>query len=173
MRPSRRALLGAAAAVGVALAAPLPLVLGDRPDAPGTSDAVLVLGPPFPERVRVAEELMAAGRAKALVISVDSTWSARKLPACTQRRAYPVTCFEPEPGTTRGEGQELRRLAEANGWHSVQAITFRWHVNRARVILGRCFAGDVRVLETTEATGPEDIAHHVGGWYKVPFEREC
>ncbi len=36
-----------------------------------------------------------------------------------------VLCFDPDPGTTKGEGRELRRLAAQYGWHTVIVVTFR------------------------------------------------
>lgn len=172
-RRIRLALVALVAVVVIALLAPVPLVLRPNADDPGDSDVVLVLGPPDPERMALAERLMAQGHAKALVVSIDSRWTAARLPACSEPRPYPVTCFQPDPATTRGEGMELRRLADAQGWHSVQAITFDWHVNRARDILGRCYAGAVRVLAVPGYHSVKNLAHHVAGWYKVPFQRTC
>jgi hypothetical protein len=57
--------------------------------------------------------------------------------------ALDVRCFVPDPPTTKGEGQELRRLVDRNGWRTVIVVTFQPYISRARFILEHCFDGDL------------------------------
>lgn len=77
----------------------------------------------------------------------------------TQRYDFPITCFEPEPSTTRGEAQEMRRLADLYGWKSIIVVTSVPHISRARFILDRCFDG-----ELVMAASPETISLSYWAW---------
>lgn len=171
VRIVRRVAVIAAVLVVAILAVPLVLVLNPEPDAPGRSDAVLVLGPATPARVTLGEELVASGAAKTLVVSENPSVWVRPVAACTEKRSYDVECFIPYPATTQGEAEEFRRLADKHGWKSVQVITYAPHINRTRLVVQRCFPGDVRVLDAPrDPVGPTDIVHHVAGWLKMVVE---
>lgn len=126
-----------------------------RLDAPRASDAVLVLGPPDSTRVAEAEDLVYHQHiAKTLVISVPDSepydspetvayYDARKF--CEPHEGVEVICFKPNPSTTQGEAIELRKLAEERGWDTVTAVTFTQHITRSRMILSRCYAGELRM----------------------------
>ena len=57
-----------------------------------------------------------------------------------------VTCFTPNPATTQGEAQEIRRLAAAQHWNTIIVVTSTYHVSRARMIIERCFDGRLEVV---------------------------
>jgi uncharacterized SAM-binding protein YcdF (DUF218 family) len=59
-----------------------------------------------------------------------------------------LRCVIPDPPTTKGEAQELHRLAADYGWHTVIAVTSRPHIARARFILERCFDGNLAMVES-------------------------
>jgi uncharacterized SAM-binding protein YcdF (DUF218 family) len=63
---------------------------------------------------------------------------------------FKVICFQPEPSTTAGEAQQLKRLADEYGWKSVIAVTFRPHVARAGFILEQCFDGELIMTSSPE-----------------------
>lgn len=141
------------------------LVLLPRTDEPGSSDVIVVLGPSWPERVADATRLMDDGRASALVVSAHPE-DTRGVPpdVCRRRMPYPVYCFDPDPATTQGEARAVERLAQEHDWHSFQVITFRPHIERARLIVGRCVEGRVTYLQSSEAYDPvfQSIYHALG-----------
>lgn len=123
-----------------------------------SADAVVVLGPPESFRLAEAERLIAAGVAHQLLISVPTSGFGQAEQIC----AHPptgvrVTCFKPDPSTTRGEAEETRRLALAGHWRTVVVVTSKFHVSRARLIFDRCLEGRVEVVD-----GPQPIS--AGEW---------
>lgn len=74
-----------------------------------------------------------------------------------------VMCFHPRPLTTQGEARWTATAAAAHGWRSILVITSTPQDNRARLRLGRCYDGDVRV----SPVGPPTRA----AWaYMIPYE---
>ncbi|MCA0436038.1 MAG: YdcF family protein [Austwickia sp.] len=176
-RPPRRRriarIAGAVVAVFVVLTGVFTtLTLLPQADEPASSDAVLVLGPPTPARMSLGERLVREGRARTLVVS-QANPTFPLVDQCARPQTYPVICFVPDPSTTRGEAQELRRLVERHGWSSVQVITMGVHVNRARYVVGRCFAGDLRLLAVEDPQGWDEISWHIRGWYASAVEIGC
>ena len=109
------------------------------------ADAIFVLGGPYYARYRVGFDLRSEGLAPTVVVSNPN---GPNDPFLTDfcGRPHPeldLHCFVPDPPTTKGEGRELRRLAEQNGWRTVIVVTFRPHLSRARFILEHCFEGDL------------------------------
>jgi aminopeptidase-like protein len=45
-----------------------------------------------------------------------------------------------------GEAELLARLAAARGWHRVDVVTSQYHVVRARLLIARCYRGQLRVV---------------------------
>lgn len=163
-----------AALVLIVAAVPAALVLVPRADTPGTSDALITLGPPFDGRLAMADQLMREGRARELLVfTYDEQHERDTVTLCNEPQPYPVHCITPEPYTTRGEAQAIGRLAQVNGWQSVQVLTFAPHVNRARVLVDRCTDATVHVLETPDFYGPYEQLHHAGGWLKMVTYWDC
>jgi len=133
-------LIGLVVAFVVVALVGLPLYAFPAVDEPQRADAVIVLGPPHGAGIRTGEELMAAGYADTLAVSVDAYGidSGIALDACHEDRPYRVVCVHPDPFTTEGEAQWVRRLADANGWTSVIVVTYPYHVTRARYLFDRC-----------------------------------
>lgn len=95
-------------------------------------------------RLAEGRRLIARGVSDTLVISDgrDEGWDgANRL--CRSGRAI---CFEPDPYSTQGEARWIAREAEERGWDSVVVVTSRYHVPRTRMIVGRCFKGDLAVV---------------------------
>lgn len=143
-----------------------------RVDAPLASDAVLVLGPPDPSRMEKATELVVERHlADTLVISTPDPqagdapglvafYSAKKF--CEPRQDLEIICFKPNPSTTQGEAMQLRELARERGWDTVTAVTFDQHITRARMILQRCFPGELRMTAVDyRLTGRALLGHYV------------
>jgi len=53
-----------------------------------------------------------------------------------------VLCERPDPVTTRGEADVMRRLAAERSWHKIIVVTWRYHMPRARWIFRQCFSPD-------------------------------
>lgn len=103
---------------------------------------------PADERLPYAEQLMKEGYAETLAISVPRPEDGGQ-PAfdpCAARRPYKTVCFRPKPVTTQGEARALQHLAREHGWETVNVITAQSHVTRARMLMSRCFDGDIRML---------------------------
>ncbi|MBF4463520.1 hypothetical protein [Rathayibacter sp. VKM Ac-2878] len=130
-------------------------------DVPEHADAVLVLGPATHARTELARRMVVAGIAKTLVVSV---WWAdyiapvgeRDVSVCDDPTIV-VICFVAVPETTSGEGEVLAQLAQRNGWKDVIVITQTPHLERARLILARCWDGRTWMRASAE---PADL----GGW---------
>jgi hypothetical protein len=86
---------------------------------------------------------------------------------CRGRPTIEVICQEPNPFSTRGEAQAVGRLAAKRDWDSVLLVTSSYHLTRARLLLERCFDGNVRGIATTPKGGvrrrAEKISHEWGG----------
>jgi hypothetical protein len=124
-------------------------IVAPRLDAvPAHADVVLVLGPPSAQRVEEAERLLDDGVAGTALVSVPYDWTPWHLVGVCARPD--VICADPDPRSTRGEARMLERYADERGWRSAVVVTARAHVSRARMLVGRCFAGDVSMVATAE-----------------------
>ena len=149
-------------------------------DRPTRADAVVVLGSVHVDgRLELGLQLVDEGLAPNLVLSV----SAPDLPAmdtyaCNRSTAaVTVTCFVPNPGTTRGEAEELRRLAQQHNWKTIIVVTSTYHVSRARYIFGRCFSGRIEMVAADRGIGPATWAYQYlyqsAGYVKAFLESGC
>jgi hypothetical protein len=86
-------------------AASLPLYVFPPQSAPKPADVVFVIGPPLRWRIAWARQLIAAGDARALMISVPDPASAT---VCHSQQGYPVFCQRVTPFTTQGEARWLQ-----------------------------------------------------------------
>jgi hypothetical protein len=134
-----------ASAVTIAVLAGLPAYVHPQIDRPRHADAILILGGPNYRRYPFGLELGSQGWAPNVVVSnphgEDDAWLAKFCSAPQPR--FRLLCFTPDPPTTKGEGQELRRLAAQYGWRTIIVVTLRPHISRARFILEDCFDGDL------------------------------
>jgi uncharacterized SAM-binding protein YcdF (DUF218 family) len=129
--------------VVAAVAASVWLFGFPRLDPPGRADAVVVLSGSNYDRLPRALQLMRAHTAPLLVVS-DGRHTVPGL--CRTRRPYRVLCFRPTPFSTRGEAEAIARLARARHWRTIDVVTSRYHVFRARIILQRCYHGHLRLV---------------------------
>ena len=182
MRPGawlRRLLAAALVLVLVWLAACFLLVVKPAVDQPVHSDAILVLGSPAVDgRLDEALGLAAAGYAGTVVISIGWERGRQRVAACADDDPrYRVVCFQPSPPTTRGEAQELGRLARQRHWNSVLVVTSTYHVSRARLIVDRCMPGTVRMVAAPGKPSLGDWAYQflyqTGGFAKAFLRRSC
>jgi uncharacterized SAM-binding protein YcdF (DUF218 family) len=179
----RKRLLGAIA-VGtasfvLAVAAGWPVYVQPQIDPLRRADAILILGGPhyarYPFGLRLADE----GWAPNVMISNPNgdrdPWLTK---FCAEpHREFNLYCFSPDPSTTRGEGRELRRLASEHGWRNVIVITYLPHVSRARMILERCFDGELIMTSSSTPASPlrwaVDYVTQTAGYVRAWLQPGC
>ncbi|PPF80027.1 YdcF family protein [Subtercola sp. Z020] len=164
--------------VGVA-AVMLRVYVWPPTDAPAASDVVYVIGPPTPTRLKIAERMVAQGLTSNVVVSVPANgqFAASTLAICTEPQTFSVECVTPDPFTTQGEARMLRSLAAAHGWTSATVVTFTPHVERARILMSRCFSGQLRMVADTYHLTPASWAYQMTyqtfAFAKVLLEPGC
>ncbi len=153
--------------VAALVAASLLLFVFPPQDRPGRANAVVVLSGGKNDRLPEGIELVRRGVAPLLVISDGRTYAPRLCAGETS--GFRVLCFRPDPYSTRGEAEEIARLAHARRWRSVVVVTSRYHVFRARVLFRRCFHGRVAAVGSMP-----DVWHFFTGilyeWPKLLYE---
>jgi hypothetical protein len=173
--------IGIVAGLGlVAIGVATPFYMFPATDQPAKVDVVYVIGPPTDARVELAEDMLEQGLAGAMMVSItDSTPGdyPKANAACTGERTYPVYCSMPDPFTTRGEARWLKDLAQEHDWDSAAVITFTPHISRARVIMERCFGGELLMLDSGERLAPHSWAYQylyqTVGFAKVAAMQSC
>ena len=137
---------------------------------PQRSDVLLVLAPSR-DRIPFAKQLMEEGYAHTLVVSAPVTETTARPEICGERHSYRIICFAPNPVTTQGEARALRTLADEYGWDSANVVTAQFHVTRARIILKRCYAGDVRMVAFTQPMPVPALPGLDDSWaYRIIYE---
>jgi uncharacterized SAM-binding protein YcdF (DUF218 family) len=161
------------------LAACFWLVAHPAQNRPVRSDAILVLGSPTVDgRLETGLRLADEGYAGTLVISIGWAKGRQRIAACADDNPrYRVICFQPDPTTTRGEAEELGRLARQNHWHSVLVVTSTYHLSRARLIVDRCMPGTVRMVaapgEPSLKGWGYQFLYQTGGFAKALLHPSC
>jgi hypothetical protein len=110
-------------------------------NAPQKSDAIVVLGGngagPFDEGVALAK----AGDAPTIVFSLVPAYTCD--PSVLHLPSERVLCFRANPQTTQGEARAITHLATVHHWHRVIVVLPTPQATRARLRIGRCYAGQV------------------------------
>ncbi len=152
-----------------------------RIDSPGTPDAIFVLGGGG-DRVGFALDLARDDVATDVVfastfVESENVWATRP---CNSRRPRNVPdeatfrCFEPDPGTTRGEARLLRDLAEIEGWEEVVVVASTDQITRARRLIERCWDGEARLMGPDHSDPwPVRAAYEWGANLKATFVTGC
>ncbi|THJ66939.1 YdcF family protein [Arthrobacter echini] len=148
-------------ALGIALSACIGwLVLAFQlfhspPDPPlGSADAVVVLAGAASERLPVAEELIDRGIARELALSSTGLPGNAATDEVCRVASPEVTCFSPDPLTTRGEARAIAALAREQGWDTVIVVTSTYHVTRASVNISQCSRASVTMASSQPDLGP-------------------
>jgi uncharacterized SAM-binding protein YcdF (DUF218 family) len=152
-----------------------------RLDTATRADAVVVLGPQDPNGgFALAQRLVDQGLAANLLLSVSSAQRGPVGHTCGGEQPQPaatLTCFVPDPDTTRGEARELARVADQHGWRTVIVITPGYHVERARLIFKRCFAGRLELVAPPISISPlmwaYQYVYQTVGFAKASLEQGC
>ena len=113
---------------------------------PGHVSAIVMLAGPG-DRLPVALDLADSRRAPVLVVSRGYEGYSGPCPA--RPPGVTLICFDPDPPTTQGEAEYVGQLAKQYHWTSVVVVASRPQATRARLLVERCFAGQVYL-----ATGP-------------------
>lgn len=145
----------------------------------GRADAVVVLLGGSGERLTDGERLVATEVAPTLVVSGGGQPGSTVPPGiCAAPRSYEVVCPSPPPSDTRDEARMVGRLAAERGWRRVVVVTSTYHVTRARLLVARCFKGDLAMADAgtggRSRVNPGLIAHELGGLaYAMTLARGC
>jgi uncharacterized SAM-binding protein YcdF (DUF218 family) len=149
------------------------LFLWPSTDDPQHVDAVVVFGGKHTERLDRGLALIDQGFASTLVVSDPPEGF-----ACRNTPETDVVCIHPEPTNTRAEARAVGGLAVSRGWRHLLLVTSGYHVTRARLLLGRCYRGEVDTVaaHADEGVGRtvDRLAHEWGGLiYAWVFARSC
>lgn len=136
------------------------------------SAIVMLAGPG--DRLSVALRLAREHRAPMLVISRG--WEGYGGPCPTPVPGVSLVCFDPNPGDTRGEAEQIGRMAKRYHWNSVVLVATAPQDTRARILVRRCFGGSVYVVTAPLPLGswPYQIAYGWGSLVKsLIVKRAC
>jgi uncharacterized SAM-binding protein YcdF (DUF218 family) len=128
-----------------------PVYVDPIVDEPERADAIVVLGGGlYDGRVELGIRLASEGYAPQVVFSNPyGSYNGKMRRVCGGEFTFAVSCFAPDPGTTRGEGREIARRAKAEGWKRVIVVTYTPHISRARYIIGKCWDGELLMVPST------------------------
>lgn len=146
-------LLSSVTAIHLVRAVFSPAVDAPRPEA----DALMVLGP-ADAKLAEAARLMGQGQARVLAVSDQDRRSPTpgtcrpQIVAELERLGWVpqepehLLCFRPDPVTTQGEAMALQQLGAERGWDSVDLLAYPEHISRARILVDRCWNGEISYL---------------------------
>jgi hypothetical protein len=169
----RRAFVAALAVIVVFALVAARLFVWPAQGMPSRVSAIVMLAGPG-NRLPVALRLAQQHRAPMLVVSQGEHGYGGPCPSATP--GVRLVCFDPNPGNTRGEAEFVGRLAKQYHWTSVVLVTGREQDTRARILVGRCFAGSVYVVTASPPLGswPYQIAYEWGALFKaLALVRTC
>lgn len=160
----------------------LPIFVYPQIDPLRHADAIVVLGGPGLRRYEFGLDLARQGYASTVVFSnpigpdtdvteVSDPCHAGKMDGFT------VQCFGPNPDTTKGEAEEIGRLAKAQNWKTLIVVTFTPHISRARYIVEKCFSGDIVMAASPKKMSPAYWAwmyiYQTAGYVRAFLDRGC
>ena len=140
---------------------------------PGHVSAIVMLAGPG-DRMPVALDLADSHRAPVLVVSQG--YNGYSGPCPPRPSGVTLICFDPDPPTTRGEAEYIGQLARQYHWTSVVVVASRPQATRARLLVERCFAGQVYIATGPLALGswPYQLAYGWGALLKaLAWYRAC
>ncbi|MFP4149814.1 MAG: YdcF family protein [Nitriliruptoraceae bacterium] len=131
-------LLTASAALTLVLGIAFVSYLLPKDDVPEAPDAVVVLGGAGPERAELGIELAQRYDALLVLSGTAEVFGEQQGRTCS----LDAICFEPVPGTTRGEAQMVADMADEYGWEHVTVATSAFHTTRSRFLFRQCLDAD-------------------------------
>jgi len=162
----RKVLAAVLVAVLIFVAATVLVLIEPPQGAPSRADAIVMLAGPG-NRLPVALALAQEHRAPVLVVSQG--WMGYGGPCPPPTPGVRTICFDPDPGTTRGEAEYVGKLARDYGWHSLILVATRPQAVRAQLLMGRCFGGKTYMVTAplTLSQWPYQIAYGWGALIKA------
>ncbi len=147
-------------------------------ETPAQADAVVLLAGGRGERVGLALELMSAGVAPALVLVGEQTEPAADELCREGQPPFELVCLPRAPDSTRTEARAVADLALSRHWRSLVLVTSTYHVTRSRMMLDRCFPGDVAAVGADAPLGfrllvPVVVKEWAGLIHAVTVARDC
>ncbi len=127
-------------------------------DNPTRADAVVVLAGGRGERIALGLRLMRERVAPALVLVGEHTEPAADELCRGGQPPFELVCLLPRPDSTRAEARAAAHLASERQWRSLVLVTSSYHVTRSRMILDRCFPGDLDVVGAKAPLGVASLA---------------
>ena len=154
---------------------------------PEKADAVVVLAGAAAERLPVGRELVAGNYAPELALSYTDTPGNRITDLYCDYNAgdtisedpasAAVTCFFPEPLTTRGEARAIARLAADNGWDTLIVVTSRYHLLRAETNISQCTTAELTMVGSDPELSPRQwlgrFVEETGGLAAAALRPAC
>jgi uncharacterized SAM-binding protein YcdF (DUF218 family) len=140
---------------------------------PAHASAIVVLAGSG-DRLGLGVQLAREHRAPVLVVSQGHLGYGLPCPAAVP--GVQIICFDPDPSNTRGEAEYTARLARAHHWTSVVLVTSREQDTRARLLLGRCYGGQIYASTAAQPwyDWPYQIAYGWGALLKaLVLQRSC
>jgi uncharacterized SAM-binding protein YcdF (DUF218 family) len=102
-------------------------------------------------RLPLAVKLVQEGYAPLLLVSRgDSKKLERRVCNGTDGLHVRVICFTAKPASTRGEAEEIGRLAKQLDLKRIDVVTSQFHVFRARMLIKRCYHGDLHMVGSSQ-----------------------
>jgi uncharacterized SAM-binding protein YcdF (DUF218 family) len=144
----RRLLLVLGVIFAAWLAVAIALFVVHHDDEPIHADAVVVLQGSN-TRLPVGYRLVQEGYAPLLVVSRGSRLKLEKR-LCSGRTPVRVLCFQST--STRGEARFIAALAREQNLRRLDVVTSQFHVLRARIVLERCYDGELRMVGSANPT---------------------
>jgi uncharacterized SAM-binding protein YcdF (DUF218 family) len=126
---------------------------------PQPADAIVTLaGLDQNQRIARTAALVSAGLAPVVLYSTGPYGSF----TCPIFPGAKVDCFRPRPGKTAGEAAVVGRVARRHHWTRLILVTSMNQATRARILVQRCYVGDVEMVPSANAFG--SLFH--GVWYE-------
>jgi uncharacterized SAM-binding protein YcdF (DUF218 family) len=125
----------------------------DHGDKPVRADAVVVLSG-AKNRLPVGAQLVREHDAPLLVVSRNDKPTPLEQQACAHRLDLKTLCVRADPFSTQGEARLIARLARDRRWSTVDVVTSKFHVYRARLMIERCYD---RRLVVVDAPNPKGV----------------
>jgi hypothetical protein len=145
------------------VAATLALFVFPPTDQPRRVDGILSLNA-GDESIREAKAVALAEQGYAPVLLFSQGSPANDTP-CPKVPGVKVVCFVDVTNNTRGEARWAGQYAERHHWQSLMIVPGRAQATRARLLVERCFQGEVVTVPASEPLRdiPGDVLHEWGG----------
>ncbi len=141
---------------------------------PARSDAVVVFAGET-GRFELGRDLVEAGVAPVLVLNMTGLPDDGANWCDDTNEDFTVICLTPLDRGTRGEARAFGALAAGNGWETIIGVTGDYHTQRSRLLLGRCFSGEIFMaqLEWAEVSSSVSQKELLAFSRAMMWDRSC